>query len=126
MVSAQIPPLLPPFSHSLPPSLDSFSDMPAQAHLAAHVLPPAPPFPPFTFLPCDISMATWKETSVLGEQCDGVGCSGRGGGCSGEAGGIRRVERATGVRGVPTQGDQGIAGNNILPPSELGLDGGGG
>lgn len=70
-------------------------------------------------------MATWKETSVLGEQCDGVGCSGRGGGCSGEAGGIRRVERATGVRGVPTQGDQGIAGNNILPPSELGLDGGG-
>lgn len=79
VVSAQMPPL--PFSLSLARSLDSFSDMPAQAHLAAHALPLhflslPPSFSPFTFLPCGISMATRKETSVLGEQCDGIGCFG--------------------------------------------------
>lgn len=83
------PPPAPPFSHSL--SLDSFSDMPAQAHLAAHALPLHFPYlpPPFTFLPCGISMATWKETSVLGEQCDEVGCFGWGG-----RQGLYRVEGA--------------------------------
>lgn len=41
-------------------------------------------------------MATWKETSVLGEHCDGVGCSGRGGGCSGEAGGDKEGREGNG------------------------------
>lgn len=47
-------PLLPPFSHSLSPSPDSFSDMPAQAHLAAHALSP----PLFPSLPLHFSRAT--------------------------------------------------------------------
>lgn len=112
VVSVQIPPSC-LFSLILPLSLDSFSDMPAQAHLAAHVLPPALPCPPFTFLPCDISMATWKETSVLGEQCGEVGCYGWGGH------GRRRVDRATGVRSMPAQRDRGIPG---LATTELGLN----
>lgn len=92
------PPLI--LSYSLSPSLDSFSDMSAQAHLAAHSPPARPLLHPFTFLPCGISMATWKETSVLGEQSNGVGClGGEGVGglvCCGKGQWIRRVEGAPG------------------------------
>lgn len=71
-------------------------------------------------------MATWKETSVLGEQCDGVGCFGGwwvGRGCSGGQR-IRRVERAAGAHSMPTQGDRGIASlaTATTAPLELGLN----
>ncbi len=64
-------------------------------------------------------MATWKETSVLGEQCDGVGCLGWGGGQR-----IRRVQRAAGVHSMPTQGGQGISSlaTATTAPLELGLN----
>lgn len=109
VVSAQMPPLPSSLLLSLilSLSLDSFSDMPAQAHLAAHALPLHFPYlpPPFTFLPCGISMATWKETSVLGEQCDGVGCFGWGA--------VFRVEGAADKKG--RKGSRGI---QYCPPRE--------
>lgn len=137
------PPTSPPLlsfslSHSL--SLDSFSDMPAQAHLAAHTHPPRPPsthhpscssppsllpsLPPFTFLPCDISMATWKETSVLGEQCDGAGCKGWGGGCSKEAQDKKGIEGSGGCTVCPPRETRApLAWQQPPPPlSEVGLN----
>lgn len=110
------------FSLPLSPSLDSFSDMPAQAHLAAHALPLHFPYlpPPFTFLPCGISMATWKETSVLGEQCDGVGCFGWEG--------VFRVEGAEdkGSRGIqyahPGRPGHRYAGNSDNRPLRAGSE----
>lgn len=116
-------------------SLDLFSDMPAQAHLAAHAPPPTttttlsvPSLLPFTFLLCGITIATRKETSVLGEQCDGVGCSGYGGG-SGfllrEEQRTGRAARAAGRRAVcPPRGGQDTAGPAAATaaPSELGLN----
>lgn len=126
MVSAQIPPPLPPtsppllsFSLSLTPSpltrfqtcrlkhtwLHTLPLLPPRTHPSCSSPPSLPPsLPPFTFLPCDISMATWKETSVLGEQCDGAGCKGWGGGCSKEA--------------QDKEGIEGSGGCTVCPPRE--------
>ena len=118
VVSAQIPPSCLPFLIlSLLPLTRFQTCRLKHTWLHTHSPPPPLPFPPFTFPPCDISMATWKETSVLGELCDGVGCPGRGGGCSGQAGVWGGWRGQPGDRGVPTHGGQGIAGNNTHPRS---------
>lgn len=71
-------------------------------------------------------MATWKETSVLGEQCDSVGCSGYGGGSGffGAGGAEAGAEGSREVHSMPPRGGQDIVGLAAATPAplELGLN----